>query len=103
MTSYKFATRGVAAVLFSLLASATALAAGQSGNGYHCLLTRRASDTHRVVTICDARTPEALARLSAAGCDPATMSDAAMRALCATLTGETPAHFGNHPGGAGSR
>jgi len=103
MTNYKIAVRGAAAAVFTLLASASAFAAAHPGDGVGCLLSRNASDVHRVVTICFGRSAEARARLRAANCDPATMSDAAMRALCATMTGELPEHFGNHPGGAGGR
>lgn len=81
MTSYKFAIRGLAAILFGLLAGATASAASHSDRGYGCLLSRAFSNVHRVVTVCVARSPEARARLTASNCDPA-MSDAAMRVLC---------------------
>lgn len=103
MTNYKIAVRGAAAAVFTLLASASAFAAAHPGDGVRCLLSRNFSDVHRVVTICVGRSAEAQARLGAADCDPATMSDPAMRALCAAITGERPAHFGNHPGGAGGR
>jgi hypothetical protein len=101
MTSYKLATAGLGAALLTLFAGS--MAAARSGDGYGCLLSRTSSNVHRVVTICTAHTPAATARLAAAGCDPAVMSDAAMRAQCAAMAGEAPEHFGGHPGGAGSR
>lgn len=100
MTCYKLGA-GLGAAVLTLFAGS--MAAAGSGDGYGCLLSRAPFNVHRVVTVCTARTPAALARLSAAGCDPATMSDAAMRAQCAAMRGETPEHFGDHPGGADSR
>ena len=85
MTSYKLAAAGVGAALLTLLAGSAAVA--RSGDGYGCLLSHDPSNTHRIVTICTAHTPEAVARLSAAGCDPTTMSDTAMRAQCAAMIG----------------
>jgi hypothetical protein len=101
MTSYKRAAAGLGAALLTLFAGS--MAAARSGDGYGCLLSHAPFNTHRIVTICTAHTQEAVARLSAAGCDPATMSDAAMRAQCSAMTGETPEAFGNHPGGVGGR
>ncbi|MDB5479860.1 MAG: hypothetical protein JWO83_913 [Caulobacteraceae bacterium] len=101
MTSYKLAAAGVGAALLTLFAGS--VAAARSGDGYGCLLSRASSNVHRIVTICTARTPSALTRLAAVGCDPASMSDAAMRAQCAGMTRESPEHFGDHPGGVGSR
>lgn len=101
MTSYRLAATGVGAALLTLFAGSMATA--RSGDGYGCLLSHAPFNVHRIVTICTARTPAAFARLTAAGCDPASMSDEAMRAQCAAMAGEPPGHFGNHPGGAGSR
>ena len=101
MTSYKLAAAGLGAAMLTLFAGS--MAAAGSGDGYGCLLSREPFNVHHVVTVCTARTREAVARLNAAGCDPATMSDAAMRAQCAAMNGETPRHVGNHPGGAGGR
>ena len=101
MTSYKLVAAGLGAALLTLFAGS--MAAAQSGDGYGCLLSRAPLNTHRVVTVCAAHTREALARLAAAGCDPASMSDAAMRAQCAAMTSGPPEHFGDHPGGAGGR
>ena len=92
MTSYKLAVASVGAALLTLFTGS--MAAARSGDGYGCLLSRASSNVHRVVTTCTARTPAALARLTAAGCDPAMMSDAAMRAQCAAMTREPPAGAG---------
>jgi hypothetical protein len=101
MNSYKLAATGLGAALLTL--SAGSIAAARSGDGYGCLLSHAPFNTHRIVTVCTAHTPEALARLNATGCDPAAMSDTAMRAQCAAMTAETPEPFGDHPGGVGSR
>ena len=101
MTNFNLAAIGLGAALLTL--SAGSMAAARSSDGYGCLLSRASSNVHRIVTVCTAHGPEAATRLSAAGCDPATMSDAAMRAQCAATAAEPPAHFGNHPGGTGSR
>jgi len=85
MTSYKLAAAGLGAAVLTLFAGS--MAAARSGDGYGCLLSREPFNVHHVVTVCTARTPAALARLSAAGCDPAMMSDAVMRARCAAAGG----------------
>ncbi len=91
MTRYNLAA-GVAGSLFVLLAGG-ALAAATSaplGERLRCLLAHAPSNPHHVVTICDGRTPQAQARLRAANCDPAMMSDSAMRAQCLAMMSEHP-------------
>jgi hypothetical protein len=91
MTSNTLAA-GIAAALFTLFAGSIAFGAAPSGDGYECLLSRAPSNTHRIVTVCNAHTPEALARLRAAKCDPAVMGDAGLRDQCAAMT---PHHQGD--------
>lgn len=79
---------GVAVALFTLTAGSIAIAAAQSDSGYKCLLSHAPFDVDRAVTVCTARSPEALAGLRAANCDPATKSDAAMRVRCAAINSE---------------
>ena len=100
MTPSKLSTAGIAAVLTAVLAGSAAFAAGQSGGGYACLLSRERSNTHHVVTVCTARTPEAITRLRAADCDPAKLSDAAMRVECMAMRGD-PRDGGTKPAAAG--
>lgn len=86
MTRYNPPT-AAAGVLLVLLAGG-ALAATASAHldaRFRCLLAHPPSNPHHVITLCDARTPEALARLRAAKCDPAMTSDAAMRAQCLAM------------------
>lgn len=92
MTSFKTAAGGVAAALFTLFAGSIALAAPQSDDGYACLLSHSPQNAHRIVTVCTAHTAEALARLRASKCDPALLSDAAMRGQC---TAEMAHHQGD--------
>ena len=80
-------TAGVAGSLLVLLAGG-ALAATTSaspGERFRCLLAHAPANPHHVVTVCDTRTPEGLARLRAAKCDPAMQSDSAMRAQCLVM------------------
>ena len=88
MTCNKLAA-GIATALATLFVGTAVLAAQSpaSGQGYQCLLTHAPFESHRVITVCHAKTPDALARLRAAKCDPATMSDAAMRAQCEAMRG----------------
>ena len=86
MTRYNL-TSAVAGMLLVLLAGG-ALAATTTahlGERFRCLLAHAPSNPHHVVTVCDPRTPEGSARLRAAGCDPAMLSDSSMRAQCAAM------------------
>ena len=84
MTTNQLAAAGVAVGLFALLSGSVAFAT-QSGDGYQCLLSHAHFDSHRIVTTCTGHTPEAVAPLEAAKCDPAMMRDAAMRAQCKAM------------------
>jgi hypothetical protein len=87
MTNSKLVSAAIAASLTLLAASG----ANAARSGFGCLLAHAPLDTHRVTTICAARTAEAKARLRAANCDPAVMSDQAMRDLCKALMGAASA------------
>ena len=83
MTRYTL-TAGAAGTLLVLLAGG-ALAAGTSappGERLRCLLAHARANPHHVVTVCDTRAPEGLARLRAAKCDPA------VRGRCAAMMGD---------------
>lgn len=92
MTNSKLAVAGFATTVLTLFVGSIAFAAQSSGEGYRCLLTHAPFQTHRIITVCDARTPEAMARLHVAKCDPAMMGDTAMRAQCAAMMSD---HQGN--------
>lgn len=83
MTQSKFVAGG--AILAALIASA-AFAAHGAGD-YVCQAWSPAK-TGRTVTHCITWSREAAAQMRAAGCDPAMMSDAAMRAQCAAMMAE---------------
>jgi hypothetical protein len=100
MTMTKFAVGAAAAVAATLLA--TAAFAAQGEGGYTCQ-TWNPTKAGPAVTHCVTWTHEAAARMRAADCDPATMSDAAMRDLCMAMMSEPAGKSGKHPGGIGGR
>ncbi len=85
MINFKRTAAGGSAILFALLAGSVAEASAHGPDRVRCLLSRNYSNTHQVVTICDGRTAEGAARLKVASCDPAMMSDSAMRKRCAEM------------------
>ncbi len=90
-------TAGVAGSLIVLLAGG-ALAATPSaslGERFLCLLAHAPANPHHVVTVCDTRKPEGLARLRAAKCDPAIQNDSAMRAHCLSMMGDRQTNDSN--------
>ena len=78
MTNFKHVAAGA---VFFALAGSVAFAAG----GDPVCQTWSPAKTGRTVTHCATWTREAAARMRAGGCDPAKMTDAAMRAQCATM------------------
>ena len=100
MTNSKSMSVGIAAVLLTLFAGSVASAASHNGDGFQCLLSRSPFNTHHIVTVCTGRTPEAMARLRASTCDPARMSDAAMRVQCLAMMSE-PKGNASKPASAG--
>ncbi len=82
---------GIAAAMLTLFAGSVASAASHSGDGFQCLLSREPFNTHHIVTVCAGGPPEAMARLRASNCDPARMSDAAMRSQCLAMISEPKA------------
>ena len=86
MTRYDL-TAGAAGTLLVLLAGGAlaATTSAPSGERLRCLLAHAPANPHHVVTVCDTRTPEGLARLRAAKCDPAMLSDWAMRTQCLAM------------------
>ena len=82
MTMTKFAAGAAAAVAAALLA--TAAFAAQGEGGYTCQIWSPAK-AGLPVTRCLTWTKVAAARMRAAPCDPAKMSQGAMRAECAAL------------------
>ncbi len=92
MINFKHVAAGA---IFFALAGSAAFAAHGAGD-YVCQAWNPAK-TGRTVTHCATWSREAAAGMRAAGCDPAKMTDAAMRAQCATMSsgdrtnGQTPA------------
>ncbi len=84
MIDLKHATIGGSAILFAFFAGSIA-EASNAPERLRCLLSRDHSNPHQVLTICDTRTARGIARLQAAQCDPATLSDSAMRKRCAEM------------------
>jgi hypothetical protein len=95
MTNFKHVAAG--AVFFALAGSA-AFAAHSAGE-YACQ-TWSPAKTGRTVTHCVTWIHEAAARMRAGSCDPATMSDAVMRAQCAAMMGDERSN-GQAPAPAG--
>lgn len=100
MTMTKFAAGAAAAVAAALLATAAFAAQGEGGSTCQTWNPTKASPA---VTHCFAWKHEATARMLAANCDPAAMSDQAMRDHCMGTMGEPAGKSGKHPGGIGSR
>ena len=89
MTIHKLSAAGA---LIVALGGSTAAAAHGAGD-YVCQ-TWSPAKTGRTVTHCATWTHEAAARMRAAGCDPAKVGEAAMRAQCAAMMGD---HQGQAP------
>ena len=84
MTRYN-RTSAVAGMLLVLVAGGALAAKTTAPLRFRCLLAHAPANPHHVVTVCDPRTPEGSARLRAAACDPAMLSDSSMRAKCAAM------------------
>jgi hypothetical protein len=82
MTIHKLSAVGALVVA---LGGPAAFAAHNAG-AYVCQ-TWNPAKTGRAVAHCVTWTREAAARMRAAGCDPATMGDAAMRVQCEAMMG----------------
>jgi hypothetical protein len=93
MTLTKLTAGAAAALAAALLASAAYAAQGEGG--YACQ-TWSPVKAGAPVTRCLTWTKIAAARMRAAPCDPATMSQSAMRAECAALMA-APANAGPPP------
>ena len=72
---------GAAVVAMSVASTAAALTL-PAGGAFQCQRVQTASHTHPLTVYCNARTPEGAALLRPVNCDPATMTEAAMRANC---------------------
>ena len=95
MTINKLAIAGAAGALVAVLGASVAFAASTVA-----CQTWNPAKTTAAITHCITWTRDAAVRMRAAGCDPATMGDAAMRAQCVAMMSD---HRGDgaSPGVAG--
>jgi hypothetical protein len=80
----------IGAALTTLVAVSAAVAAqpNQSGTTFQCESRMTGAKTHPLVFHCNAKTPQGVALLRPANCDPATMSWGAMQASCKAMTAD---------------
>jgi hypothetical protein len=78
----------LAAAIGAALTTLVAVSAASAATGYtfQCQSQMTGSKTHPLVFNCNAKTPQGIAFLRPANCDPATMSYGAMQADCNTMT-----------------
>jgi hypothetical protein len=82
MSKSSFAASIGAALAAMTFATAVAAQTLPAGGSFQCHRVRVASHTHPVSVYCEAKTPAGVAYLRPVDCNPAAMSEAAMRADC---------------------
>jgi hypothetical protein len=77
---------GAALTTLVTVSAASAAQPGPAGTTFQCQSQMTGAKTHPLVFNCNAQTPQGIALLRPANCDPATMSWGAMQADCKALT-----------------